>query len=265
MTNQEISNLWRASCVSQTEWRRSQNQAGAVEGEATGEYVHAEDFPRRAYRKPITDKKDDFIYCRAAREKIAADLAHDLGFPVPPALLTRHENRPAVVSLVMYPTQWPWEQIRSLKLDEETPSAAAMLKELSRASPLLAFDTWLGQVDHGDHNPHNIIWGYNPRRLSESALIFLDYAYSMGFDATSWADRKWETMKVAAFPPLILGHLDGDLLEDAISRIELLTEEAIRDIVSRIEDFWMPPDQREMVQEALIYRRKHLRTCLAAG
>jgi len=70
---------WRRRCVGGYQWRRCANQAGSlgelVEGEAGGFFVECDELPkRRAYMKPRRRG-----HARAAREKIAADLAHDLG------------------------------------------------------------------------------------------------------------------------------------------------------------------------------------------
>ena len=142
----EIAAAWRREALSPFEWKDCPNQAGAAPGEAGGCFVQAAGFSRRAYLKPIFDHPDEPAVCRAAREKIAADLAFDLGLPVPPVqLCIRRGGRariPAAVSLVMYPRQWAWEQIRHLPLtDPDIGSSLASV--LATATPMLAFDTWL--------------------------------------------------------------------------------------------------------------------------
>jgi len=160
----------------------------------------------------------------------------------------------------MYDLQWPWEQIKSFPFTEETPMVAAMFKLFAQCSPMFVFDTWLAQVDHDDH-PHNIICGYNPNKMSESLILFIDFAYSMGFDGR-WDDGKWKVVKPARFPALMLEHLDADLVEKTVAAIEALPEETIMDVVGRIDDFWIPAQQRALLQEALIERRKLLRGCV---
>jgi hypothetical protein len=137
-------------------------------------------------------------------------------------------------------------------------------KELARAAPLLAFDTWLGQKDHGDYNPHNIILGYDTEQPSACELVFIDYAYSTGFDG-SWEDGRWKDVKPAPFPRLIQRSLDRDLLRATIDKIEALPETAICSVVDRLEDFWMPREQRERVKEGLLGRRIALREGLSTA
>ena len=131
---------WRQSLVSDHAWTQCANQAGAIQEEAGGYFVEAAGFPRRAYLKPANPHPDAANRARAAREKLASDLAFDLGLCVPPVLLANRANPPAgcesavAVTLVMYPRQWPWEQIRGYPLDV-TPLGAA-------SSPAILIGPW---------------------------------------------------------------------------------------------------------------------------
>lgn len=189
--NRRIAHEWRQDASSPYEWRRCANQAGTIQGEAGGYFVEADGFERRAYLKPTNIHADAAQVARAAREKIASDLAYDLGLPVPAAQLTTLSSPPpgceptVVVSLVQYPTQHPWALIKAHPLDGGNPLSLALAQVLTTCAPMLAFDTWLDQTDHGDH-PHNIVWGYDPQNVADSRVIFLDYAFSMGFRG-DWA------------------------------------------------------------------------------
>src|SRR5262249_17107870 len=114
-------------------------------------------------------------------------------------------------------------------------------------------DTWLAQTDHGDH-PDNVIWGYDPQRLGESAILFLDYANSMGFNG-SWVARGWANAQAAPWPPLMLTHLDVTLVQPVIAAIEAFPEEAIREVVYGVPDEYLAPDQKGIVVDGLIGRR----------
>jgi len=262
-TTSEIAAEWRKAAISPLSWAHCENQAGAAQGEAGGLFVEAAGFPRRAYMKPVHDHEDDQIVCRAAREKVAADLAHDLGLPVPPAQLTtwreRRISKPVVVSLVMYPRQFAWLQVRGEPIPESV-YGAALASVLAKGTPMLAFDTWLGQEDHGDH-PHNIVWGYEPSNMANSGLIFLDYSFSMGYNGR-WRDGGWKPVTLVPFPPLLLQYLDKQSLRTAVEKIEAYSDAEIGAVIQRVPDSHMAPAQRELLQEALIGRKTLLRTCL---
>ena len=53
----------------------------------------------------------------------------------------------------------------------------------------------------------------------------------------------------------MLEHLDRAAVEAAITRIETLPEEAIRKIVTRMPDEYLPGDQKTMITEGLVGRR----------
>src|SRR5262249_5279264 len=136
-TNAEIAAHWRSVCVSPYTWKVAADQVGVVTGEAGGYRGESDGFPRRGDLKPAHAHANESTHARAAREKIASDLAQDLNLPLPPALLTKRENPPngctpnVVVTLIMYPQQWPWSQVRGYAVDA-TPLGAAFAGALAR-------------------------------------------------------------------------------------------------------------------------------------
>jgi hypothetical protein len=259
--NEEIAKEWRSQAVSSLEWRPCANQAGAVQGEAGGYFVEADGFPRRCYLKPANAHQNAEQVSRAAREKIASDLAYDLGLPVPPAVLTTRDPVPpgcesaVVVSLIMYPRQWAWEHVRTHP-DGDSPAALAMAHVFAACSPMLAFDTWLHQVDHADH-PHNVIWGYDPAKPADSRIVFLDFAFSMGFQG-DWNGDAWKNVQPAGFPGKLRTHLDTEALRSAVESIERFPDESLREIVGRIPPTHLPESQRVTILQGLFGRRRLL-------
>ncbi len=215
--NEAIAGAWRKRVFSDCRWERSENQAGAltVPGESGGFFAHCEEeLPgRRVYLKPEL-RDDGEANQRAAREKIAADLAHDIGLTVPPVLLARREDREpgeeefVCVSLVLTRTQWSWRQIRPI-LERGGDRIREQLRErvAEEASRALVFDTWVGQTTgHKDH-PHNIVFGYDGRgqhQLAHGRFIFLDFAWALGFG--NWFPTT--SCEIAGFPELMLREVD---------------------------------------------------------
>ncbi len=258
MTNEEIAKDWRTRAVSTLKWMRCSNQTGLIEGEAGGYYVEAEGFHRRGYLKPANAHQDAAEVSRAAREKIAADLAYDLGLPVPPVQLTYRENPPpgcetaVAVSLIMYPAQHAWETIRDIPVNQ-APIGLAVAQAMSNCSPMFVFDTWVAQTDHNDH-PHNIVWGYDPKTLSDSRIIFLDFAFSMGCRG-EWENGGWRTITKAGFPAKMLNHLNSDSVLETIHKISDLNDTQIQEVIMRIPKSHLDEEQKEYIYQGLIGRK----------
>lgn len=262
-----IADEWRKSAISPHCWSACKNQTGLQRGEAGGYKVEAPGVDRVCYLKPADPRPDEHNHCRAAREKVASDLAFDLGLCVPPAQLTIRENPPTgctrqvVVSLIEYPRQWTWSKVKLIRIDDE-PAGLALAQALSRCSPHLAFDTWLDQKDHNDH-PDNIVWGYDPGTPGDSSIIFLDYANSMGFDG-SWAGNGWRQTVAPQWMPLMKQHMDRTALRRMIEKIERFPEDGLRKVVERIPDEYLPASQKGIILNGLIGRRGAIRAALAA-
>lgn len=253
METARIRDIWRREAT-WDRWTRADNQAGAIQGESGGFMVKVTDFNRRAYLKPADTKTDDLTHCRAAREKIASDLAYELNLPVPPACLSKHHLNPVVLSLVMYDIQWSWREICSLP-DGKPLLQTIINMALRKCSPMYVFDTWLQQEDHEDH-PHNIILGHDPLHPGSGEILFLDYANSMGFRG-NWEGDQWQRLTKVGFPEKMCRVLDRNLIEQAITNIESLKDDLIREIVTRIPASHLPVQQKQIIETGLL-GRKHL-------
>jgi hypothetical protein len=265
----ELVRLWRKETFLDCRWTICANQSGVLgyvaEGEAGGYFVVANRWPgRRAYMKPRR-RDPDPRRARAAREKICADLAYEVGCRVPPVVLARHdggpsdEERACCVSLVMYPRQYPWEQIK--RFLQAGPAGTEILRERLpvAAAQGLAFDTWVGQTDHADHHPHNIVFGYalgdDPRQPPiEAEYVFLDFAMALGWSGL-WEGDGAKAMGVSPFPPGMLEAIDTIALGGILDRIENISDSTIADIVNRIPDDYLPTAQRDVIASGLLTRR----------
>lgn len=271
-TTTDIAAEWRGLVDPSYGWRKCTNQAGALgdyrEGEGGGFFVEADGLQgRRAYLKP---RQPDLsrTFCRAAREKIASDLAADVGVCVPPVILARRfeaagEETCVCVSLVMYPRQWSWGQVRRFLSDRGgSPIAKAVADLIPKAAARgLAFDTWVGQTDHADH-PHNIVLGYDPSDDADRSFVFLDYAMAMGVKG-AWESQGYMHCSVAPFPSYMVDNLDSAVLAETIDIIEALPESQVRGVVGRIPVSYLPETQGEIIAEGLLERRRLIRAALA--
>lgn len=221
---------------------------------------------RRAYLKPLTGGKFPTMGV-AAREKIASDLAFDLGMPVPPVVLFRRadaakgEAACCCLSLIQYPTQFSREVInkgmafvKALEgpINEHMPYAAARM---------LAFDTWVLQHEH-DH-PANCAFGYDFRSEHGRGFTFFDFAYSMGFGLpVTEAARLFREWGPVPFPQEMKMRVDKSTLHQAILAIQQYPEEKATAIINRIPDDFILAEDKEMIAEGLIARRARLESIL---
>lgn len=253
-------------------WKRAGSQAGALEpnddaaGESGGFYVAPEGgaWPR-CYLKPT--KKGAPGAERAAREKLASDLAFDLGLHVPAVLLTSRDapadqERHVCLSAVQYPHQWSWSQISEhMQLSPASTISAMARPDLEAvAAAAWVFDTWVGQREHDEH-PHNIVWGYDSS-LTASGFVFLDYATSFGW-GDQWRNRGWLNLEAARIPALMLATIDSASIGTHLDRLEAVADGVIRDLVERIPADFLSDEQHALIVEGLIGRRPLVRQAIA--
>jgi len=125
------------------------------------------------------------------------------------------------------------------------------------------FDTWVGQTDHADHHPHNIVFGYllgdDPKQPPvEAEYVFLDFAMALGWGGL-WEGDGARTMGAAPFPPGMIDAIDTITLGGILDRVERTTDATITDIVNRIPDDYLPVAQREIIASGLRTRRALVR------
>lgn len=167
------------------------------------------------------------------------------------------------ISLVMYPRQYPWEQIKRF-LRTGPPGTEILRSRVAAAAAAgFAFDTWVGQTDHADHHPHNIVFGYalgdDPRQPPvEAEYVFLDFAMALGWGGL-WEGDGARQMGVAPFPVSMITAIDTIALGGMLDRIESISDAAIADIVNRLPDDYLPADQRDAIARGLQYRRSIVR------
>src|SRR5206468_12857702 len=123
---------------------------------------------------------------RAAHEKIAADLAYDLGLPLPPVVLWEYvhagpqEERYMAISAEAFPNAHMWRQV--LTLPPLLQRVHPQLKWV--CSAMAPFDTWVDNTDR--HNDGNLLLtedvSVQPALLR---VAFIDYANSLSM---TWAN-----------------------------------------------------------------------------
>jgi hypothetical protein len=306
-TLEEIRADWRRHPRNTIVWEKVAHPLYDSQGECKGEWVAADGFGYQVFLKPGKTGKEFQTTLRpshpetkplswpvAAYEKIAADLAYDLGLPVPAARVWERPDAPdgychyAVLSLGEFPHHYPTGLLREVgrpsvwatpraaggTAEEQTPHesgrisgpamAAISFREACAAgSPMLAFDTWLGQQDRGDH-PHNVLYGYDPEAPSRGRLVFLDFGRSMNWSG-AWEGGGWSQVQISKPPSLILNSLDRGLLLAAIQKMEDYPKQEIHDSCERLVGPYFTDDQAKVLVEGLVARKAKLRSTFLAS
>lgn len=226
---------------------------------------------RPAYIKP----RAPMVPEAAALEKIASDLAHDLGVDVPPVILTdpppgwTGTNRAVCASLVLYNFQLHWgggqHGVRlppgsAVKDDPNLHARAALLRQtkwgkmVAEAVPVAAarafvFDCWVDQPDH--NHPSNVVWGLDTADITRHGLCFFDY--EMAFGAGGWS-----SLAAAPFPEELLAGMSREEVAATVARVQAYAPETIHAIVDRIPARFMNASRKIDVVQHLTERREAL-------
>lgn len=250
---------WRRQVLTTDVWAVA-GRPGDKGGESAGFFVRSGD--RGGFAKPGRDDPPVAQCPRAAHEKIAADLAFELGLPVPPVVLWDRGSAPegreryVAISLLVFRNLHTWSQV------EAEPSLAQRLAAAfsEAASAMSAFDTWVGNTDR--QNPANLLAHLDDR--SDPALTrvaYIDYAYSLSH---SWNQGEaWKLPTAVAYYPS-QGVLDVAAVGEAVSRIEELPEALIGEIVSRVPAGFLIPERSRVILEGLLHRQGALRAIMRA-
>jgi hypothetical protein len=193
-------------------------------------------------------KKFDKI-CRAAHEKIAADLAFELRLPIPPVILLdlgelKDINRERYVAVSAFPFAQPssWAQASPTFSDDHRAETSQVM------SAMLGFETW---VSCGDRKEAHVL-AYLPAPDQPLQLAFIDYAFSM---SQVW---KTENDPAGRTGPYLPVQRDDNSLRIMIARIGQFDDGKIETIVNRIPAEYLPTAKKTLIIANLNSRKQRL-------
>jgi hypothetical protein len=261
---QTVGPEWRGAALLPAEsWSATAEERPG--GEAQGFFVECKAKGLRGYLKPTRIDPPFTVHPRAAHEKIASDLAFDLGLPVPPAILVDGRQcgtvvAAAVISLVMYPEVHKWSHAVA------TQAAAAIAHHTLRStaktwSGIIAFDIWLGNSDR--NNDANLLIGTDPRAAPPiSEPVFCDYANSMLH--AQWTQASHQVGAPPGFLPVLLQLVDRTSALEMAERIKDFSPTTINEIVNRIPESYLLPNHKAIIVQALTDRRAAISASVAS-
>jgi hypothetical protein len=220
-------------------------------GESGARYIHRDDGLLGVAKNAVW-----YDINSAAHEKIASDLAHEVGIPVPPVALWQHPPTGHLysISAAAFRQLITWEEARILKIltNEFRKNARPIL------SAGFVFHAWIGDTDHGE-NPGNILVNADSGE-ARPALAFVDHCLSMSY---KWSGFDAEfAVREGPYYGLQRIEMDADVLTDCVARIMRLPKEKIEATVRRIPPAYLPTQDAELICRGLLARRERLNTLL---
>lgn len=250
-----VKKKWRAVTFTKRKWVASSDRGmGPKPGEAGGYLVQARRFPFSAWLKPFNENRPD--HPRGANEKIASDLACELGLWVPPVLLyrvpedvTQPEHR-CCVSLLAFDEMARFDVAEKALAGNELERFE---KALQHGSGILAFDTWIDNCDR--KNGGNTVVGEEPGHF---IINYIDHSNAFNHGGR-WSNERWQTVRAARQLPRQAKVFDQKIVMRMVNRIERLSASKITGIVDRIPDDYMDSEHRSVVVDGLLGRRSLVR------
>lgn len=250
---------WRAEVFTSHPWKFDRHREVAC-GMLDGVWLerHPTEAPYGAYLKPTSRCR----YPAAAREKIAADLAYDLGVPSVPVLLSDKGKAfgspqdECCVSLVTHPRTPPWSQVFNAAV-RTSPAGEKMCRSApDRLSRIAVFDLWIANPDRD--NGGNIVYADDPQDPARSGFCALDHSAAMGGSRNSWANGGWRQIVMPPFPESMRPLLDKEVMLRAVQQIVAYPDDRIRDCITRIPEAYLDGASRNDTVNGLIGRKPDL-------
>jgi hypothetical protein len=186
-------------------------------------------------------------------EKIASDLAALAGVKVPKVELDNVEGQPALHSISRSHGKESIDiaKLRGLPGQMTSPEVKAAF---ARASGLLAFHAWIATQDLKDE--HIVLDMDNPDAYEFAAV---DLESSLGWPVGDGGEVQAPS---AGLPREMFDNVDTAVIAATVDRIETITDEQIRNIVSTIPDAVLSEGDKKRVVDGLIGRRSKIRDAM---
>jgi hypothetical protein len=255
---------WRSDLMTEEEWQPYSDQAAPTQaqpGEAGGFLAKSSPSGLIGYLKPL----DSAPRPRAAYEKIASDLAHAAGIPVPGVVLYRRTAPPAGQPVQVAISQVAgrslvWSDLCNLHAaDGGLPADRPALREMigrvfATGCGVMAFDSWLRNTDR--QNDRNAVLVFDVGDVA-GTLLYLDFANTMDHDG-QWTQGQHQTFCKVSFPPYFISCVDRSRVQQAAERIAGLADQLVIEVVQRMPDDFMDPPTREKLAGWLVWRKNNL-------
>jgi len=231
-------------------------------GGAGGFLVRSPQSALIGYLKPLNPNPQHPV---AAYEKIASDLAYEVGVNVPPVVLHCRPNPPApqpkevAVSLV-WGRSSVWSELFNMGaadggIPDSLPALAHLAKHvLAEGSGVLALDAWLHNQDR--NNARNALLAYDCG-TGPGTMCYIDFGHTMDCSG-SWTQGHHQVFARVNVPPFFATCVDRGRVRETAERIIGLSDAVVAQIVQRIPDGFLAAPARDRLAEWLVWRKQNL-------
>jgi hypothetical protein len=263
MMDPEIRKRWRQELVNNDDWQQYIDQAVPIAaGMTEGGFVRSQQTRIIGYMKPMKRFYPQASHQKiAVYEKIASDLAYEVGLNIPPVILHQRPDPPptepkeVVISLASVRSS-PWGEIFNLgALDgglsgDQLEGARRVLAE---SSGVLAFDSWLQDQDR--RNSRNAVLAYDCGP-EPGTMLYLDHSKSMDY-GRQWT-RNHQVFEPVPNYPFFEACIDRERVRAVAQKIAALPDDVVAEIVRRIPAAFLPAEDLESLATCLIWRKQNL-------
>jgi len=232
----------------------------AQPGEAGGFYVRSQPSGQIGYLKPLNHNPG---HPRAALEKIASDLAFEVGVNVPPVVLYVRPDaqapQPREVAISLVPDKvFEWQYLFQFGAPDggiTLPALAHLARQvLGVSSGVVALDAWLGNTDR--NNPRNAILDCTPG-TNPGTMFFLDFANTM-IHGGQWDEDRYKHFVRVGVPAFFAGAIDQGRVRATAEAIKGLTDAMLEEIVMRLPPAFLAQDARGHLLGCLRWRKEQV-------
>jgi hypothetical protein len=189
---------------------------------------------------------------RAAHEKIASDLAHLLGVPVPPVTLWQDPNPHGSASGLYAISAQAFRQFLNWDQSVHVRTAEFMVN----VAPILAagyvFHNWIDDTDHGGNGGNVVVDAESSEELP--SIAFIDHAFSM---SKQWLGGPAPCVPIGSYymPP---ADMPNGAIADVVRKVQDISIEDINQIVDRIPVIYLSETRAELIKKFLLLRQVEL-------
>ena len=187
---------------------------------------------------------------RAAYEKLASDLAFDLGLPIPPVTLWQRDDETALTHQLSV-SAWAFSGGRDLQSISHPRPPELQAALAIAASTIVPFDTWIGVSDRHEGNVQvenqNGIW----------SVAFIDYSFSFQHPSSIFGHPAQMPREYFSCP------VQPTLAAQTMQTILALPRTRIEHLVKRIPTEFLPESEKASTIAALLLRRTSLAASLS--